>query len=306
MRQLYIKSLGFFLNIWSLIAPKSAMLRAAKIFATPPKPAIRTKEQEFLHTARQVMRRMEEFDIMEYHWGSETGPLVVLSYGWGYNAGRWRHFVPELVSAGFRVIAYDPPGHGKSAPGQVTIPLNGGIVRSIITTYGPAAAILAHSFGGASSVFALSQLPFSMHPKRMVVMASFSYGPNAFWSFKRALGLFPSLYWRMIRYFEQRVGYRIEHFDLAVMAGHYEHIQALLVHAPADDVTPYYEGERYHAFWPGSRLLSPATGGHHLGTAQITSDVLRFVVDGTWPTDARENERYLSAEHELVAHFAGL
>jgi pimeloyl-ACP methyl ester carboxylesterase len=306
MRQIFIKLLGFFLNTLSLLAPKAAVLRAARIFATPPKPLLRDKEREFLDTARQVTRHLQGFDIMEYHWGAETAPLVVLSYGWGYNAGRWRHFVPQLVEAGYRVIAYDPPGHGYSAKGQVTIPLNAGIVHDIIAAYGPAEVILAHSFGGASSVFALSQLPVSQHPKRMVVMASFSYGPNAFWSFKRALGLSAGLYWNMIRYFERRVGYRIEQFDLAVLAGHYEHIEALIVHAPADDVTPYYEGERYHAFWPGSRLLSPATGGHHLGTAQITHDVLNFAIRGEWPAEAKTNERHLDAKHELVAHFAGL
>ncbi|MFD0784831.1 alpha/beta fold hydrolase, partial [Micromonospora azadirachtae] len=42
-----------------------------------------------------------------------AGPLVVLSHGMGENRASWRHLVPLLVAAGYRVAAVDVRGHGE-------------------------------------------------------------------------------------------------------------------------------------------------------------------------------------------------
>lgn len=306
MKQLIFKLVGLGLNLWSLAAPQRAMKKAINLFSTPPKPAVREKEQKFLSSAQQIRRRVAGQNIVEYHWGEAGAPLALLSYGWGYNAGRWRHFVPELLEAGYRVLAYDPPGHGLAPAGQLNIPLNAAIVRALIEDYGPVEAIVGHSFGGSSSVYALQNSPRHLHPRRMAVMASFSYAPRVFQEYRQALGLWPSLYWRMVRWFEQRVGHPLEHFDFAMMTAEFSHIEGLLVHNPADAVTPYAEARRYHDFWPGSRLFSPKEGGHHLGTPHITEAVVDFVSHGIAPTEAERQERTVYAKHELLQHFAGM
>ena len=306
MQAVLYKLAGFGLNLWSMVAPQHAAGAASNLFATPPKPSLRDKEKYFLDTASQLRRQVAGSEIVEYHWGEENAPLVLLSYGWGYNSGRWRHFVPELLDAGYRVVAYDPPGHGLAPKGQLNVPLNAAIIRSLIEAYGPAEAIIAHSFGGSSSVYALHDLPRHLHPRRMVLMASFSYAPRVFREYRQALGLWPSLYWQMVRNFEQRIGHPIENFDFALMSADLPHIDALLVHNPADRVTPYAEARRYFDFWPGSRLLSPTEGGHHLGTTIITDTVLDFVLHGAVPDAAERQEQPVFAKHELVRHFVGM
>ncbi|MFN0214779.1 MAG: alpha/beta fold hydrolase [Saprospiraceae bacterium] len=306
MQKIILKVMGLGINLWSLLAPQYAAKMTARIFSTPPKPLVRPKEREFLSSARQVHRELAEQNIVEYHWGEEDAPLVLLSYGWAYNAGRWRHFVPNLVEAGYRVLAYDPPGHGLAPSGTMNIPANAAIIRALLNDYGTPFAIVAHSFGGGSSINALNDLPRALHPRRMVVMASFSFAPRIFLEYKKALGLWSSLYWRMVRGFEKRVGHSIDHFDFAMMSAAFPHIEGLLVHDPGDPVTPYAESRRYHDFWPGSYLYSPREGGHHLGTAGITRTVLGFVQNGEIPAQAERQERPLLVEHELVQHFVGL
>jgi hypothetical protein len=259
-----------------------------------------------LDSARQVHRELAGQNIVEYHWGPEEAPLVLLSYGWAYNAGRWRHFVPELVEAGYRVLAYDPPGHGLAPAGTMNIPANSAIIRALLEYYGPAYAIVGHSFGGGSSVNALKDLPRGLHPSRMVIMASFSFAPSIFLEYKKALGLWSPLYWRMVRGFEKRAGRSIDSFDFALMTSAFSHIQGLLIHDPGDAVTPYAESRRYHDFWPESHLYSPTEGGHHLGTAGITRAVLRFIQTGAIPDQAEQQKLPLHAEHDLVQHFVGL
>lgn len=306
MQRIIIKVIGLGLNLWSLIAPKQAAKTAAKVFSTAPRPRIRDKERQFLASARQLRGVRAGQNIVEYHWGTENAPLVLLSYGWAYNAGRWRHFVPELLESGYRVLAYDPPGHGLAPSGQLDIPANAAIIQSLLEEYGPVAAIIGHSFGGSSSVYALANLPRALHPQRLAIMASFSYAPRVFKQYKQTLGLWSPLYWRMVRDFEKRIGHPLDYFDFAMMTTALPHIEGLLVQDPGDAVTPYAEALRYHDFWPGSHLYSPSKGGHHLGTTDITRAVLRFVLKGEVSAQALRQERPLVAEHELVQYFAGL
>lgn len=306
MQHILAKFVGFGLNLWSLFAPGRAAQKAAQVFSTPPKPRVREKERPFLAAARSVHRQVAGQDIVEYHWGPDDAPLIVLSYGWAYNAGRWRHFVPQLLDAGYRVLAYDPPGHGWAPKGILNIPMNAAILRELLETYGPPETLIGHSFGGSSLVYALHHLPRSLHPKRMAILASFSYAPRVFQEYKKTLGLWSPVYWRMVRGFEKQVGQPLEHYDFAMMTAGFAHIQGLLVHDPSDAVTPYVESRRYHDFWPGSHLYSPREGGHHLGTAGVTRSVLQFVQDGRAPKQAERQERAVQAEHELVQYFAGM
>ena len=49
------------------------------------------------------------------------GPLVVLCHGWPESAFSWRHQIPALAAAGYRVVAPDMRGYGgTSAPQEVS------------------------------------------------------------------------------------------------------------------------------------------------------------------------------------------
>ncbi len=51
--------------------------------------------------------------VREY--GPPTGPPLLLLHGGASSAATWARFTPELVAAGFRVVAPDLRGHGDSA-----------------------------------------------------------------------------------------------------------------------------------------------------------------------------------------------
>lgn len=308
MKKLIHRSIGFGLNTLSLFAPRYAATLTYKLFATPPKPALREKDLDFLKTARNERYAFDNQDVVAYHWGDESGPLILLSYGWGYNAGRWRYFVPGLVEAGYHVVAYDPPGHGLNMSGKrfLNVALNAAIQRDLLRRYGPAKAMLGHSFGGSSTIYTISQLPENQRPKRMVLMASFSSAPQVFQGFKKNLGLWPRVFQGMVQLVEAKVGAPVHTFDMARMSGSFDTVQALLVHDPRDKVTAFSHILRYHTFWPGSALLQAHGAGHHLGTAGVTQAILRFLVQGEMPTEAEFRTEHLQAEHDLVRYFAGL
>ena len=303
---LLIKSIGLALNAWSLLQPDRATRQAFRLFTRPPRPRLRAKELSFLKTGERRDTRHAGRPVVEYHWGP-AGPTIYLAYGWGYNAGRWRHFIPQLVEAGFRVIAYDPPGHGQAPSGQLHLVENAAIIQSLIHTYGRPWAVIGHSFGGAASVLALADLPEAQQPERLVIMASFSDAMQVFRVFQRTLGLSERLFWRFVRYMEQRAGASMSAFDLAPLSGRrLGHLPVLLVHDPEDEVTPFQHARRYHAFWPGSALLPAPGAGHHLGRASVTQAVIDYVLRGAVPAEAEVQQHALPARHDLVRFFAQL
>jgi non-heme chloroperoxidase len=48
-------------------------------------------------------------------WGPKTGPVVVFSHGWPLNSDSWESQMHFLASKGFRVVAHDRRGHGRSS-----------------------------------------------------------------------------------------------------------------------------------------------------------------------------------------------
>lgn len=47
-------------------------------------------------------------------WGPKNGPVVVFSHGWPLNADSWESQMQFLAERGYRVIAHDRRGHGRS------------------------------------------------------------------------------------------------------------------------------------------------------------------------------------------------
>lgn len=89
---------------------------------------------------------------MAWHDSGGDGPAVLLVHGLASNAGFWRYNVPALAAEGFRVIAVDLPGYGKSDKAYGT-PYGMGFyattLDALLEKLGIASATVAgHSMGG--------------------------------------------------------------------------------------------------------------------------------------------------------------
>jgi pimeloyl-ACP methyl ester carboxylesterase len=76
----------------------------------------------------KVLRPGDDGETLFYYdtGGGITGgakkPAVVLIHGLGDEADSWRHLIPRLHAAGYRVLAPDLPGFGRSAaPGRISL-----------------------------------------------------------------------------------------------------------------------------------------------------------------------------------------
>jgi non-heme chloroperoxidase len=93
-------------------------------------------------------------------WGDAGSPPVVLAHAWGLTAEMWRAQVPALLDAGFRCVAYDRRGHGRSdQPGHgYDLDSLAGDLAAVIGHLGLDGAVLAgHSLGAAEVVHYLAR-----------------------------------------------------------------------------------------------------------------------------------------------------
>ena len=85
-------------------------------------------------------------------WGSPTDRPVLLLHGVTSNAGIWWRMAPALAAAGYRVIAVDMPGHGKTQGwrGRHRFAETAADVAGFIRAAGldvPDLAVVGHSWG---------------------------------------------------------------------------------------------------------------------------------------------------------------
>jgi pimeloyl-ACP methyl ester carboxylesterase len=119
----------------------------------------------------------------------ETAPLVLLVHGWPESWYSWRHQIPAIANAGYRVIAPDMRGYGRSdAPEAVEAydihNLSGDMV-GLLDAYGAEkAVIIGHDWGAI-----VTWNTVLLHPDRFSAMIAMSV-PN---SGRSAAPMIPSL-----------------------------------------------------------------------------------------------------------------
>lgn len=258
------------------LAPKDTARRALRLFATP------------LALSRQRARQADDggasVSVLEshgvaltcYHWGDrQAAPYVLLAHGWSDHALRMLPWVRALRAGGYAVIAFDQPGHGRSAPGRGYLVDFAAHVASMVDRFGPAAAVIGHSFGAAAAVLAMSE---GARIERAVLIAPPADVVAATHRFTRGLCMPVSIAHRICALVEAEIGRELESFQIQRRAPALAP-SALIVHDLDDREVPWAEGERYARYWPGARLLNTSGLGHQrvLNDAGVIAAALRFL-----------------------------
>lgn len=103
-----------------------------------------------------------------------AGPLVVCVPGMGESRASFRHLVPGLVAAGYRVAVMDLRGHGDSSVrfDAYDDPAAAGDVLAVIDALGGGSAtIVGNSMGAAAAVLAAAERPPTVD--RLVLIGPF-------------------------------------------------------------------------------------------------------------------------------------
>ena len=212
-------------------------------------------------------------------WGA--GPVVYLVHGWAGHRGQLAAFVPPLVAHGYRVVAFDAPSHGASAPGAFgprssSIPEFAAALTAVAAAHGPARALIAHSLGCTAAAAAVRD---GLPADRVVLLAPLASPLSFARQFAAALGFGDRTYRRLIARVEHRVGAPMDHFDVPAMGGTAALAPTLIIHDQDDTSTPASDGAAIAEAWTGSRLRLTSGLGHRrlLSSPDVVADVTDFV-----------------------------
>lgn len=254
-----------------VVAPGLAARWAESLFCRPPRQEARPAEEAFLATGRPLPVRSNGATLRGWEWGE--GPLVVLAHGWGSRAGRWSTLAPLLVSAGFRVVTYDAPAHGRS-PGRIaSLPEFADALLAVVAEVGPAHAAVGHSLGAAAIAVALDR---GLGAGRAVLIAAPS-NPEIFADrFATVLSMPPGVRRTMQSNLERRLGVQWKHLHLPTIAARIT-APALIVQDANDPDVSVADAEAIHAAWPGAELM--VTSGHGHRAVIRAPEIMRRTVE---------------------------
>jgi pimeloyl-ACP methyl ester carboxylesterase len=240
------------------LAPEVAGAWAERLFLTPPRPRYAGASAIDLIDARSSLVEHKGRAIATWQWGRNDAPAVMLAHGWGGNAAQLRAFVYPLLSAGYRVIAYDQPAHGVSGGKLTGLPDFAEVFAELAWHHGGVKAVIGHSLGGAGAALAHAR----GLPLESVVLVS---PPADLVGYSRR---FARWYWipesirrSMQAAIEERYGVAWEELEVARLAPRLG-ARALVIHDRDDRIVPWTQGARVAGLWPKARLLSTDGLGH--------------------------------------------
>ncbi|HEX6295940.1 MAG TPA: alpha/beta fold hydrolase [Burkholderiales bacterium] len=248
----------------ALLAPDLAGAWAERLFLTPPRPKDAVLASLDLIDAKSGLLEHKGRAIATWTWGarSREAPAVLLAHGWGGNAAQMRGFVFPLLSAGYRVVAFDQPAHGVSEGKLSGLPDFAEVLAEVAWQAGEGQGgvegVVAHSLGGAATALAIAR---GLKVQRVVLIGtSLDVGAHAR-RFARWHGMPERVRVAMQGAIEERFGVRWSQLDVATLAPRLA-APALVIHDCEDRAVPWTEAARFAGLWPQARLLLTRGLGH--------------------------------------------
>src|SRR5215213_8771652 len=258
-----------------LLFPELAGELAERLFLTPPRPRDAGAAGLDLIDARSGIVEHKGRSIVTWRWGPRDAPAVLLAHGWGGHAAQMRAFVFPLLSAGYRVIAFDQPAHGVSEGRLTGLPDFADVLAEVAWHHGEVHGVIAHSMGGAAAALAIAR---GLRVKRVVTIGAsldVSFFSQQFarwyWIPERVLSAMQSAV-------EERFGVRWSDLDMAKLAPRLS-ASALVIHDRGDRLVPWQKGASFARDWPGARLFTTRGLGHRrvLDDQRVTALAADFI-----------------------------
>ncbi|WP_437315790.1 alpha/beta hydrolase [Sorangium sp. So ce385] len=202
-------------------------------------------------------------------------PAVLLVHGWEGRGSQLSAFVPRLLAAGLRVVAFDAPGHGDHpAPDATVVDLADALVH-VAREAGPIEGIVAHSLGGVAAILA---------QRRGVGAARYAFiapplNPHRFiGAFVSFFGLDARAESRLKARIEARTGIALRELDGRLLAPRMRG-ELLVVHDRQDQEVLFEDGLALAGAWPGARLHETQGLGHRrvLRDSLVINEVASFI-----------------------------
>ncbi len=263
-------------KLLAFISSKLATAFAVKLFITPIKHKTPKRELHMETESKKSMVFLPKLNkkIRVFEYG-QSPKKILLVHGWSGRGTQLVKFADELLIAGYSVISFDAPAHGKS-PGNSTIMIE--FIEAILELerkFGPFEGAVGHSLGGMSLLNAVKN---HLNINRLVIIGSGDKVPDIVDSFVSKIGLHPSISKQMQNRFEKKYGKKMTAFDGSFAAQEVT-IPVLVIHDENDLEIPVSAGIHIHKNLKNGQLLITKRLGHRkiLGDSEVVKSTIQFL-----------------------------
>lgn len=263
----------------SILAPEKAALKSFDLFQRVRKKDVRKRELPFYQETRHFQVASEKENIHCYELGNPNGKLVFLVHGWDSNAGCMTLFANRFAEKGYRVIAFNLPGHAYYHSASTNLLECKNAMKDVIEYINPKEpfSVVSHSFGSAVTANVLAEL------NREVDQIVFLTNPNRmediFEEFKKAIGLTRRAYRFLVRHTSELLGGPVEMLDVSANLKKANFKKLLLIHDMDDKVLPFSNSFEINSEHQNVQLIRMEKVGHYrmLWNEEVVGRTVTFI-----------------------------
>lgn len=275
------------------VAPGLAGRAAFELFCRTPDPKTMTsgetravkRASALMAEARQQRMTAEGSSLAAHEFSplqaSGNAGTVLVVHGWRSRTEFMAGLIASYRNAGFRVVSLDLPGHGASTGRRLTMASAVAAIRIAADRFGPFAAIVGHSFGGAVAANAVTGSVAGVarvDAKSLVLIAAPSSMPAIFDEFFRHIRLGPRSRAAVAERVRRVAGRPLEDYVGSSLLAQTP-VPTLVIHAPDDREVAAWHAEDYAKAGPHVRLHWRPGLGHRRILAD--ADAIKLAVDFT-------------------------
>lgn len=232
-----------------------------KIFFSPLRYKAPEKERECEHES--VLEKIvgNSLEIQTYCWGDQIKPYVLVMHGWAGRATQFRKFIPELIAAGYRVVGFDGPSHGRSSGNRTNIMEFEVALKMVISRWGEPAAVIAHSFGGGALLYAIMN---GLPVKKLINIASPTMTDEIIKSYLRAVNGSWNTGLKFKELIRKKYDRDFDEFTAMHFIEHIKDLDLMLVHDEDDRDVPIIQAEKLAEKYPVKFLKTSGLGHNRI------------------------------------------
>lgn len=269
------KTIGFIINLMSLVVPKLAGKLALSIFSKPLKGRIREADFDFLETSFKEELRQGDFSVMTYRWLGKN-KTILLAHGWESNSARWKPLIDNLKKQEYNIIAVDAPAHGRSGSKQFNAILYSEFINVVVKKFNPD-IIVGHSVGGMAAIFYQHKYK-NLNLAKLVLLGAPSNFYGVFRRYVKMMSYNKIISKQMGEIILNKYGQLPDYFSAAEFSKSIN-TSGLIIHDERDRVIPYKDAKHFEQHYKNAQLISTQGLGHSLNNETVFEHINSFLVE---------------------------
>lgn len=246
-------------------------------FFSPSQYEVKSVDREIIERGNNYRIPFDGGELAVTSWG-DSGPTVLLMHGWGGARAQMTGFVEPLLSAGYRVVAYDQPAHGESDGKMTNLIEIAPTMSLVMKREGKFDAVIAHSFGTLITSYALANLNFSP-PSKLIYFGAFNRLLDSLPRFQVLANLPDEVMDGLTAAISENFGKDVLDAIVNETLVPQINIPALMFHDTADNVTPVEDSRAIARVWKSAQFVETDGLGHRgaLQSKEIHEQVVKFL-----------------------------